>query len=136
MSFSLIFCPFALKKGVELRKILSEVVKKVTEVVKNSSEKIGNSSAIMKISSEKCLPIAEKKVFSSASVKSFGHIIVLKMKRNPTTSDSGTTSLGGDVPAFGGNLPAFALSVPTLGSHPPIFARMAEKCASVSSFSK
>ena len=74
----LFFIPFALKKGVEMRKILSEVVKKVTEIVKISSERIT-------ISSDFFVPSSAKKLFSSQIVKSLRRKIALKMKRFGTS---------------------------------------------------
>ena len=73
-SFSLVFCPLGLKKGAEMRKIISEVVKKVTELVKISSVKIRKLSDLR-------MTIARKKLFCSLTVKSSRRIIVLKMKQ-------------------------------------------------------
>ena len=73
----LIFIPFGLKKGVEMRKKVSEVVKICSELVKISSGKITNLS-------KPVIPTAVKKLFCPPSVKSFGHLITLKMKLRKT----------------------------------------------------
>ena len=77
-SVPLFFCPDALKKGARMRKILSELVKKVTELVKICSVKII-------ICSDLLLPTSAKKLFSSESVKSARLLIALKMKRGRTS---------------------------------------------------
>ena len=73
----LFFCPFALKKGAEMRKIPSEVVKILSELVRICSGKITNLSDLRIASSA-------KKLFCSLTVKSFGREITLKMKRRKT----------------------------------------------------